>query len=82
VVLTAAEARLLEDRAQALGLAPPQIEPYGEPAGGGFVMYAQPCTFLNKANRCLVYRDRPEHCRAFPRQVLEWCLISQKPQSR
>ncbi len=42
----------------------------------GFIMHATPCTFLNKANLCGIYKDRPEHCRAFPDTVRDWCPLS------
>jgi len=81
VALTETEADVLRERAAALGLSAPEIAPYRD-GDEAYLMYAQPCTFLNKSNGCLVYRDRPQHCRDFPAQVLDWCLLSQRPRSR
>ena len=85
VSLTPAEAERLPKLAAALGLPQPEIVPHdtgqqGEPAEAAqeHIMYALPCTFLSKNNLCLIYRDRPEHCHAFPNQLLDWCPLSWK----
>lgn len=76
VPLSAAEAGRLPALAQSLGLAPPRI--ISSESGLPFVMQASPCTFLNKSNLCSIYSQRPDHCRAFPRDLLEWCPLSWK----
>ena len=77
VELTQEEAERLPLLAAKKRLPPPTIEQYerkGEPA---WVMHATPCGFLNKANLCGIYKDRPHHCHAFPDTIREWCPLSE-----
>ena len=78
VTLSPEEAQRLPQEAEALGLSQPHIVPAREPEGEPkeYVMHATPCVFLSKSKLCLIYRDRPEHCRAFPDQLREWCPLS------
>lgn len=85
ISLTPAEAEKLPGLAEQLGVPQPEIVPNERSRAGGpdgpvqeFILYAQPCVFLSKANLCQIYRDRPEHCKAFPDQTREWCPLSWK----
>lgn len=80
VTLSPQEAQWLPKEAEALGLPQPTIVPVREPEGEPkeYVMHATPCVFLSKSKLCLVYRNRPEHCRAFPDQLREWCPLSMR----
>ena len=81
VPLTEAETIRLTALAGALHLAPLPLAPYQatvEDPDATHILHALPCPFLGKSNRCLIYNERPDHCREFPRQLLEWCLLSQK----
>jgi Fe-S-cluster containining protein len=42
-----------------------------------WIMPAYVCAFLSRDNHCLVYDDRPDHCRYHPRFWREDCPLSQ-----
>lgn len=75
IELTPEEAARLKALAKRKHLPQPEIVPDSQQPGG-FVMQATPCVFLNKANLCSIYKDRPQHCRDFPDTVREWCPLS------
>ncbi|MCX6024152.1 MAG: YkgJ family cysteine cluster protein, partial [Chloroflexi bacterium] len=52
------------------------IEQYERKGEQAWVMHATPCGFLNKANLCGIYKDRPYHCSAFPDTLRDWCPLS------
>lgn len=76
VALTPEEAERLPRLAPALHL--PQPEIVSSLLGGeeSSAMHAKPCVFLSKSNLCTIYKDRPDHCRAFPDTWREGCLLS------
>lgn len=76
IELTPDEAERLRKLAEQKHLPQPEIVAYSRDGVDGFVMHATPCTFLNKANLCGIYKDRPEHCRAFPDTLRDWCPLS------
>lgn len=85
ILLTPSEADALRRRAGELGVRGLEIyaisdqhllgddDPHSEPE---WAMLAGPCVFLDRANRCRVYSDRPHHCANHPRYWREDCEIS------
>lgn len=43
-----------------------------------WIMLSFPCKFLSPDNLCSIYDERPEHCRQFPWEWREECLLSHK----
>lgn len=78
--LSPEEAQRLPKLAEALGLPQPEIVSVSGPDGEvkEYVLHATPCVFLGENKLCLIYANRPEHCRAFPDMVLEWCPLSRR----
>jgi hypothetical protein len=74
---TPEEAARLRKLATRKHLPQPELVPYTARDGSdGFIMQATPCVFLNKANLCGIYKDRPQHCRDFPDTARDWCPLS------
>ncbi len=76
VGLTEDEAERLPALAHDVHVAPPRIIESEVAGRTSWAMHAQPCVFLSKSNLCIIYKDRPGHCRAFPDTWREGCLLS------
>ncbi len=80
IPLTDEEIERMRRLADEHGIADLEIVDEGTAQGRApsWIMLSFPCKFLSPDNRCSIYDERPEHCRQFPWEWRDECLLSHK----
>ncbi|MBI2911591.1 MAG: YkgJ family cysteine cluster protein [Chloroflexi bacterium] len=80
IPLTDEEIERMRRLAAERGIADLEIVDEGSAQGKApaWIMLSFPCKFLTPDSRCSIYDERPEHCRQFPWEWRDECLLSHK----